>query len=183
MLCPVQLDDKPCFCAVEIGDIAADGLLALEARGASAQILIPQLILPWRHVFAKLPRQWDILFIIVEHGGFPFLHCGYGRFSPPPPAGGAPSQRGLKDLPLRGRWREAPEGENLPAGCRFPPAHYTSALASSSVSRIFSSAAVKPRRTKLCTVTARAKWKGRQKFSTSLGIVRSKMTASGNRAA
>ena len=55
--------------------------------------------------------------------------------------------------------------------------------AASSVSRIFSSAAVKPRRTKLCTVTARAKWKGRQKFSTSLGIVRSKMTASGNRAA
>lgn len=63
------------------------------------------------------------------------------------------------------------------------PAHQTSFLASSSVSKIFSSAAVKPRRTKLCTVTARAKWKGRQKFSTSLGIVRSKMTASGNRAA
>ena len=24
MPCPVQLDDKPCFCAVEISDIAAD---------------------------------------------------------------------------------------------------------------------------------------------------------------
>ena len=54
------------------------------------------------------------------------------------------------------------------------------ALASSSPMKIFSSAAVNPRSTQLCTVTARLNLPGRQKFSTSLGMVRSKTTASGN---
>ena len=56
------------------------------------------------------------------------------------------------------------------------------ALASSSPMKIFSSAAVNPRSTQLCTVTARLNLPGRQKFSTSLGMVRSKTTASGNSA-
>ena len=70
----------------------------------------------------------------------------------------APSARGLRPQAV---------GERASQPDAVSPAHQTSFLASSSVSRIFSSAAVKPRRTKLCTVTARAKWKGMQKFSTS----------------
>ena len=54
------------------------------------------------------------------------------------------------------------------------------ALASSSPMKMFSSAAVNPRSTQLCTVTARLNLPGRQKFSTSLGMVRSKTTALGN---
>ena len=48
----------------------------------------------------------------------------------------------------------------------------TNFSASSSPTNTFSSAAVKPRRTQLCTVTARWNLKGRQKLRTSLGMVR-----------
>ena len=44
---------------------------------------------------------------------------------------------------------------------------------------MFSWAAVKPRSTQLCTVTARRNLPGRQKFSTSLGMVRSSTVAPG----
>ena len=64
--------------------------------------------------------------------------------------------------------------------CGGQPA--ASALASSSPMKMFSSAAVNPRSTQLCTVTARLNLPGRQKFSTSLGMVRSKTTALGNSA-
>ena len=146
---------------IKIKDIGPNALLACEFVGAGTQIFIPLFALRIGHIFAQRTNIGKIVGIMRQAHRMvrplPAYHLGGSKGATPP------TSLALGHLPSKGR--------------HYPCTNFS---ASSSPTNTFSSAAVKPRRTQLCTVTARWNLKGRQKLRTSLGMVRGRITAVGN---
>ena len=69
MLGTVQFNDKVGAGTVEIGNVAANGLLALKSHRTVAEIVIPKFALPRCHVLAQMPRKRNVAWVVGAHGG------------------------------------------------------------------------------------------------------------------
>lgn len=64
----VKFNNQTCLRTIEICDIISNRFLPLETHGISSQKVIPELSLPWRHVFSQCFCKRDIRFVVVFHG-------------------------------------------------------------------------------------------------------------------
>ena len=63
----IQLNSKTNTGAVKIDNIVSDGFLTLKANRVGTKVFIPKLSLPRSHVFSKMFRTADIVWIIGIH--------------------------------------------------------------------------------------------------------------------
>jgi hypothetical protein len=65
VLSPVNLDNKPCACDIEIHDEVTDGFLAVDGYGEAFEKVIPEVFFFGGHVFAENSGEGGVVIVIV----------------------------------------------------------------------------------------------------------------------